>query len=288
MSATGGSTVGPHHKSFPASLWGTRVDDVGTAGLHLGDLATPLLTLDAGALAHNTARMAAWAAGAGVELAPHGKTSMAPALWQMMLDAGAWGVTVATGWQAQVALTLGVPRVLVANEVTDPALLRWLAGAERDRVRLWCDSTAAVRAAHDACAAVGGSLDVLVDLGGDGGRTGARTREVAIAVADAVLASPTCDWPAPAGTRVRWPATAPPPRSNACAPGAASCARCTTSWWRGWSTRSRSSPPRAARSSTSWRRSWAEPPPSTPGPSSCCARAPRRCTTTVTTARSRP
>ncbi len=44
---------------------------------------------------------------------------MAPQLWRRQLDAGAWGITAATVGQARVMLAAGVPRVLIANEVTD-------------------------------------------------------------------------------------------------------------------------------------------------------------------------
>lgn len=184
------SILGPQHKSFPARTWGHGFDGVGDLGLRVSDLSTPLVTLSAQALRHNTDRMARWAFGADVQLAPHGKTTMAPALWQMLLEHGAWGITVATGWQAQVVLTQAVSRVMIANEVLDAHLLGWLASAEhRDRVLLWCDSLAGVEAAERAAAAVGGNLSMIVDLGGTSGRTGARTLHEALAVAEAVLAA---------------------------------------------------------------------------------------------------
>ena len=58
-------------------------------GPRLSDLVTPVAVLDDAALDANVSRMAAWCADRGVSLAPHGKTSMAPALWQRQLDAGA-------------------------------------------------------------------------------------------------------------------------------------------------------------------------------------------------------
>lgn len=187
------TVVGPQHKSFPPAAWGTSLEQLGGLGLRLSDLATPLLTLDDGALDHNTARMARWAAEQGVELAPHGKTTMAPALWQRLLDAGAWGITLATPWQVEVAVRHGVPRVLLANEALDPVGLDLLVEASRRaRVIAWVDSAAGVDAAA-AAARRGGDdavLELVVDLGGAGGRTGARGIPAAVEVAHAVRAQP--------------------------------------------------------------------------------------------------
>jgi D-serine deaminase-like pyridoxal phosphate-dependent protein len=81
---------------------------------------TPLLTIDASATANNVQLMAHWLGERGLEIAPHGKTTMAPALWQQLLDAGAWGLTLATAWQVQLARSFGMRRILLANELVDP------------------------------------------------------------------------------------------------------------------------------------------------------------------------
>jgi D-serine deaminase-like pyridoxal phosphate-dependent protein len=85
------------------------------------------MTLRESALAHNTAVMQSYVDRHGLLLAPHMKTHMAPALADRQVRAGAWGVTVASVQQAMVAWAHGVHRILVANEVLDPAGLAWLA-----------------------------------------------------------------------------------------------------------------------------------------------------------------
>src|SRR5687768_17696697 len=45
------------------------------------DLVPPVVVLRAAALQHNTEVMSAYCRANGVDLAPHGKTSMAPQLW---------------------------------------------------------------------------------------------------------------------------------------------------------------------------------------------------------------
>ena len=75
--------------------------------------------------------MAAWCRDRGVELAPHGKTHMAPQLLARQFDAGATAVTLATISQVRTFRAFGVDRVVLANELVDEAGLRWLA-AELD------------------------------------------------------------------------------------------------------------------------------------------------------------
>ncbi|MDH2444253.1 amino acid deaminase [Amnibacterium sp. CER49] len=185
--------LGPQHKSLPPSAWGSTVAAFLATGPHLSDLQTPLLTVDDKAVRHNTAAMAAWTAERGLLLAPHGKTTMAPALWRRFLDAGAWGVTLATAWQAQVAVEAGVRRILIANEVTDPVGIRWLRAALDAHpdleIACWVDSREGV-ALLAAGLGPGRPLPVLVELGVPGGRAGARGLDAALDVADAVAAAP--------------------------------------------------------------------------------------------------
>ncbi|MGP5052034.1 MULTISPECIES: alanine racemase [Brachybacterium] len=178
-------------KSFPAGLVGRPITALEAP---LADFSTPLLVLDEQAMAHNLQVMAAWTSERGLELMPHGKTTMAPVLWRRQLDAGCTGITVATGWQADVALREGIPTVQLANACTDPALLRRLAAhlAEHPEQELvcWADSLATVdlleRELPD-----GSRLGVLVELGADGGRTGARDEATAVAIAERIAASTT-------------------------------------------------------------------------------------------------
>jgi len=167
-------------------------------------LPTPLLTVDLDALDHNVDTMAAWCRAARVDLAPHGKTTMSPDIWRRQLDAGAWGVTVATAFQAAVAREAGVPNVVLAGTTfSEEALVALAADPGSTRVLMWVDSVAAVRlvdealaraaaraADADADAAEVPPLAVLVEIGSPVGRTGARTVAEALAVVDAVVAAP--------------------------------------------------------------------------------------------------
>ncbi|WP_243408851.1 alanine racemase [Microbacterium sp. TPD7012] len=185
--------LGAWAKGFPARASGLRLSEVADADLRLSDLVTPVLTVQESALAHNEDTVFSWARAQGVVLAPHGKTTMAPALWQRLLDAGAWGISVATPWQAEVAVDAGVPTVLIANAVTDAAAVsrlgELLAADAGLRILCWADSVAGVEILAGALADAARPLDVLVELGGAHGRTGARTVEegerIAAAISDA-------------------------------------------------------------------------------------------------------
>jgi D-serine deaminase-like pyridoxal phosphate-dependent protein len=128
--------------------------------------------------------MAAFCAEHGVDLAPHGKTPMAPQLALEQLAAGAWGMTAATPTQAAIFADAGVRRIVIANQVVDRAGLRWI--RERPDVELLClvDSVEGVeRLDGDR------PLDVLVELGAPGTRAGCRDEASALAVAEAVTRS---------------------------------------------------------------------------------------------------
>lgn len=186
--------LGAWTKGFPARAAGLRLSEVAGAGLRLSDLVTPVLTVHEDAVAHNEDTVFAWAREQGVLLAPHGKTTMAPALWQRLLEAGAWGISVATPWQAEVAVDAGVHTVLIANAVTDAAAVRrlgeLLAADETLRVLCWADSLAGVAILAEGMRDAARPLDVLVELGGAHGRTGARTVAEGEGIAQAISAVP--------------------------------------------------------------------------------------------------
>lgn len=132
----------------------------------------------------------------GLAFAPHGKTSMAPQLFQRQIEHGAWGITLAVPHQVRVARAFGVQRVFLANELVDAPALRWIAGelAANPDFRFVCyvDSVRAVELMDAALAGTARPVDVVIELGaGEGARTGVRTEAECAAVAAAVAAVPT-------------------------------------------------------------------------------------------------
>lgn len=174
-------------KAF-GSLAGQTPAGLATAlpDLHGAGLSYPVLSLRSSALLSNAQAMASYCAAYGVDLAPHGKTGMSPELAQLQLDHGAWAITVATMNQLRTYSHFGFSRLLLANEVTDPADLRWLAAHPELEAYFYVDDPSFITK-HAISPAR--PLPVLVEIGFQDGRTGCRTDEEAVEVAKAVSAS---------------------------------------------------------------------------------------------------
>ena len=170
-----------------------------------GLLSTPRVLLREQALRHNISAMAAYCAAHAVTLFPHGKTTMAPQVIAIQLDAGAAGITAASISQARVFRRFGVRNVLLANELVDDASISWVAreltADGQFSFLCYVDSLAGAERLDGILAACGftGRLRVLVELGHADGRTGCRTSAEALAVAAAVGRAPRLELAGVAG-----------------------------------------------------------------------------------------
>ena len=184
------------YKGLPSAWWGRTVAQVCAERPDLFEAGAvgPVCVLRADALTHNLTAMAGWCRDRGVELAPHGKTHMAPELFARQLDAGACGITAATLSHVRVYRAFGVRNVVLANELVDAAGLRWLAtelDTEPDfSVVCWVDSVRGVELMTAALAGAQRPVDVCVEIGMPGGRTGCRGAAAVDEVARAAAASP--------------------------------------------------------------------------------------------------
>ena len=94
----------------------------------LADVSLPAAVVFERALAHNIAWMQRFAEDHGAKLAPHGKTTMTPALFRRQLAAGAWGITLATAVQCAAAFDHGVARLFMANQLVGTPNMAIVAG----------------------------------------------------------------------------------------------------------------------------------------------------------------
>lgn len=141
------------------------------------DLSLPTAVLYEERLSHNLNWMRDFVTEYGVKLAPHGKTTMAPTLFARQLAAGAWGITLASAHQTQVAYHHGVRRVLMANQLVGRQNMHIISRLLEDPgFTFFCliDSAELVDQLGHFFAARRQTLNVLLELGPDGGRTGVR------------------------------------------------------------------------------------------------------------------
>ncbi|MFF4401734.1 amino acid deaminase [Streptomyces sp. NPDC001480] len=193
-----GERVDHRFKGLPPDADGLTVGELAAQrrNLFTDGFATPVLALSAERLEHNLKLMETYATRHGLAFAPHGKTSMAPQLFQRQIEHGAWGITLAVPHQVRVARAFGIERVFLANELVDAAALRWvsaeLAADPSFRFVCYVDSVRGVELMDAALKGAARPVDVVVELAaGEGARTGVRTEAECAAVADAVAAVPT-------------------------------------------------------------------------------------------------
>ena len=149
IAALAGERLAASDKGLPARAAGLTVAEFLDSRPRLGEFWTPLLALDASAMHANAEVIQGFAAQHGLELMPHGKTTMAPELWRLQLDAGATGITLATPGQVRTARAFGITSIMLANTLVAPAALRSIAGEladERFAFSCWADSEASVDA----------------------------------------------------------------------------------------------------------------------------------------------
>ncbi len=154
------------------------------------DISLPAAVLSESALRHNLEWMRRFCQAYGCQLAPHGKTTMSPALFQMQLDAGAWGITLATAAQIASAHAHGVHRVLMANQLVGRGNFALIAGLQAQDPMFWfacvVDSADNVAALGAYFRARGQVIKVLLEVGMAGGRTGVRDEAQAQAVLEEI------------------------------------------------------------------------------------------------------
>lgn len=173
------SAISPLHKGLG------RLDGARTAGEMIAqgwnllneDLSLPVAVLYQEKLEHNLRWMQQFIDAYGLRLAPHGKTTMAPRLFAMQLEAGAWGITLATAQQTHVAYEHGVRRVLMANQLVGRQNMTLIAQLIEDPdFSYYClvDSADGVDLLGEFFGERGLRLHVLLELGAAGGRAGVR------------------------------------------------------------------------------------------------------------------
>ncbi|QLK62570.1 amino acid deaminase [Enterobacteriaceae bacterium Kacie_13] len=160
-----------------------RMGDIRLQGWNIlrEDVSLPVAVLLKERIEHNLAWMREFIQRYQLKLAPHGKTTMSPELYRMQLEFGAWGITLATAPQVNVAFRHGVRKVIMANQLIGKGSMAIIAELLREdpEFEFSCivDSADNVDALGHYFASQQLTLRIMFEYGIQGGRTGIRTGE---------------------------------------------------------------------------------------------------------------
>ncbi|CAK1734778.1 D-serine dehydratase [Vibrio crassostreae] len=157
------------------------------------DISLPVAIIKQSALTNNLNWMQSFADHHQVKLSPHGKTSMTPDFFRQQLENGAWGITVATPAQAEIAAMAGAKRIIMANQLvgkTNMAIIEQLIN-EFD-VDFYCcvDSSVNVQQLNQYFSNKKQTLKVLIEFGVPGGRCGCRSPQEVLELAQTIQDTP--------------------------------------------------------------------------------------------------
>jgi D-serine deaminase-like pyridoxal phosphate-dependent protein len=147
------------------------------------EIPTPALLLDLEAFEANLARMAAKVKESGKALRPHAKAHKCVEIARRQVAAGAIGVCVATVNEAELMAAGGIDGILLTSPVADPVKMARIVATGAMVV---VDHAQQVTWYNEAAAAASRKIDVLVDLDVGDHRTGARSKDHALEIAEAV------------------------------------------------------------------------------------------------------
>ena len=145
------------------------------------DFMLPSMVVKEKAVLNNSAWMKEFAQKAGVLVAPHGKTTMCPDLFEIQLADGAWGMTLANAYQVKVAFRHGINKILMANQLVGKqnikSILEELKADSTAEFYCLVDNADNIKELADACREenLERPLNVLIEIAPAGGRAGVRT-----------------------------------------------------------------------------------------------------------------
>ncbi len=181
-------------KNFPLKSHGKNIKKFlkEKPNLFQANFQFPMMVLKASALKNNIDVMAKYCKSVGAELAPHVKTTMSPQIAQMQVDAGAWALTIANFWQAEIFRKFGFKRLIIANEILESSAIAKIARLNKKNkaeIIFYVDSLAGLEIVKAATPA-DGKINLFIEIGTDNGRGGVRDLALVKTLGQAIKADP--------------------------------------------------------------------------------------------------
>jgi D-serine deaminase-like pyridoxal phosphate-dependent protein len=161
-------------------------------GMPKDALETPALLVDLDFFELNVARIAEACRQASVYWRPHVKSVKVPEIAQLLISAGAHGVTCATLGEAETMAAGGIDNILIANQVVgDTKISRLVELSRRRDVIVSVDGLENVRELAAAASVAGTALSVVIEVDIGLQRAGVQPGEAVVRLARAITAQPT-------------------------------------------------------------------------------------------------
>jgi D-serine deaminase-like pyridoxal phosphate-dependent protein len=156
----------------------------------LDRLPTPAMVLHGPRTRRNVKKLGDYAAKVGIKIRPHTKTHKLRELARMQLDAGAAGLTVAKGSEAEAISEPGQDILLAYPPVGERRAERFAVLARDRTMRAAVDSSIAIEVTSAAARSAGTTVGLLVDLDVGLHRTGVRSPAATLPLAQAIDRAP--------------------------------------------------------------------------------------------------
>jgi len=187
-------TIEISNKGFPLNSYGKTAEQflASKPNIFSAGFQFPIMVLKDNALKHNIDRMARFCKSVGAELAPHVKTTMSPQIAQMQVDAGAFALTIANFWQAEIFRSFGFKKLIIANEVLDPsaiAAISELNCKQAAEIIFYVDSLAGLEIVKKHTSK-DGIQNLFIEIGTDNGRGGVRDLDLVTQIAKNISEDP--------------------------------------------------------------------------------------------------
>ncbi|SHF10770.1 D-serine deaminase, pyridoxal phosphate-dependent [Kaistia soli DSM 19436] len=158
---------------------------------HIDQLETPTVLIDVDRVEANLTRTQTYADAHGLKLRPHIKTHKLPRFAHRQVELGAIGITCQKLGEAEVMADAGIEDILLPYNIMGAEKLHRLRRlADRVTLAVTADSLATIEGYARAFANATAPLRVLVECDTGMGRCGVQTPDEALALAQAIDASP--------------------------------------------------------------------------------------------------
>ncbi|MEQ8743682.1 alanine racemase [Parasphingorhabdus sp.] len=187
-------TLDHRDKSLPSKIEGLTTQTIGKANLNIlnSDCLFPVAVLKKDRVAENNRWMQRFCDHYGVELWPHGKTTLSSQIFAAQMASGARGFTAATVAHVRMYRSFGIDRIFLANQLVGKAdiaeIIDILKKSPHIEFYALVDSIEGVVALREAVDGVSmlSPLRLLIEVGSRGFRAGVLEHSAGLAIARAL------------------------------------------------------------------------------------------------------